>query len=117
MTYRDVNEPLTPDDVVFVVSGRSVGNRLHVLEESDLGFRRKAVMMTRDGVRLWMMGVNKRVVMCNAAAVRRLYTRGNNEVLLWQFFLTPPYCANRHVQMTGDSHCFSKEEDDMTQAL
>jgi hypothetical protein len=37
-TYRDVNEPLTPDDVVFIVSSRSVGNRLHVLEESDFGF-------------------------------------------------------------------------------
>jgi hypothetical protein len=36
-TYRDVNEPLTPDDIVFVVGGRSIRNRLHVLEESDLG--------------------------------------------------------------------------------
>jgi hypothetical protein len=29
-----------------------------------------------------MMEVDKRVVMCNAAAARRLYTRGNNEALL-----------------------------------
>jgi hypothetical protein len=36
-TYRNVDEPLTPDDVVFVVGSRSIGNRLHVLEESDLG--------------------------------------------------------------------------------
>jgi hypothetical protein len=28
-------------------------------------------------------------------------------------FRLSSYCANRHVRMTGDSHCFSEEEDDM----
>jgi hypothetical protein len=32
------------------------------------------------------------------------------------FFPTPLYCANGCVQMTGDSHYFSEEEDDTTQA-
>jgi hypothetical protein len=36
-TYRDINEPLTPDDVVFVVGGRHVGNQLHVLKDCGLG--------------------------------------------------------------------------------
>jgi hypothetical protein len=67
-------------------------------------------------LRLEMMEVDERVVMCNAAAARRFCTCGNNEVLLRRFFPTPPYCANGHVQMTEDSHCFSEEEDDTTQA-
>jgi hypothetical protein len=32
------------------------------------------------------------------------------------FFWLSSYCANRHMQMTGDSHCFSEKEDDTTQA-
>jgi hypothetical protein len=32
------------------------------------------------------------------------------------FFRLSSYCTNGHVWMTGDSHCFSKEEDDMPQA-
>jgi hypothetical protein len=71
-------------------------------------------MMMRDGVRLWVMKVDWRVVMCNEAAARRLYICGNNEVLLRHFFRLSSYCANGHVQMTGDSHCFSEEEDDTT---
>jgi hypothetical protein len=58
-------------------------------------------MVLRDELRLEMMGVDERVVMSNAAAVRRFCTCGNNEVLLRQFFPTPLYCANRHVRMTG----------------
>jgi hypothetical protein len=64
-----------------------------------------------------MMEVDGRVVMSNAATVRRLYTRGNNEALLRQFFPTPPLLYCGHVWMTGDSHYFSEEEDDMPQAL
>jgi hypothetical protein len=30
------------------------------------------------------------------------------------FFQLRSYSANGHVRMTGDSHCFSEEEDDMT---
>jgi hypothetical protein len=29
------------------------------------------------------------------------------------FFQLSSYCANGHVWMTGDSHCFSEEEDNM----
>jgi hypothetical protein len=31
--------------------------------------QRKAVMMLRDGVRLWVMGVDWRVMMCNEATM------------------------------------------------
>jgi hypothetical protein len=56
------------------------------------------------------MGVAERVVMSNAAAARRLYTRGNNEAPLpTDFSGSDPYC-------TADSHCFSEEEDDTPQA-
>jgi hypothetical protein len=64
-------------------------------------------------VRLVDDGSVGRVVMCNKATMRRLYTCGNNEVLLQHFFRLSSYCANGHVQMTGDSHCFSEEENDM----
>jgi hypothetical protein len=72
--------------------------------------------MMSDEVRLKLMEVDEGVVMCNAATARRFCARGNNEVLLQRFFLTPLYCANRCVWMTEDSHCFSEEEDGMTQA-
>jgi hypothetical protein len=65
VTYRDVDELFTPDDVVFIGGGRSVGNRLHVLEESDFGLVEESSHI--DRVRLWMMGVVGRDVMCNAA--------------------------------------------------
>jgi hypothetical protein len=50
------------------------------MEAFDL--RRKAVIVMGDGVRLWLMGVDERVVMSNEAAARQICTRGNNEVLL-----------------------------------
>jgi hypothetical protein len=53
---------------------------------ATLDLRRKAVIMMRDGMRLLVDGSYKRVVMSNEAAMRRLYTRGNNEVLLRHFF-------------------------------
>jgi hypothetical protein len=57
-----------------------------------------------------MMGVDGRVVMSNAATVRRLYMRGNNEAPLpTDFSDSDPYC-------TADSHYFSEEEDDTPQA-
>jgi hypothetical protein len=81
-----------------------------------LDLRRNAVMVLRDELQLGMMEVNKRVVMCNAAAAQRFCTHGNNAVLLRQFLPTPLYCGNGRVWMTGDSHYFSEEEDDTTQA-
>jgi hypothetical protein len=42
-----------------------------------------------DEMRLETMGVDGRIVMRSAAAVRRLYTRGNNEALCRQIFPTP----------------------------
>jgi hypothetical protein len=30
------------------------------------------------------------------------------------FFQLSSYCANGHMWMTGDSHCFSEEEEDDT---
>jgi hypothetical protein len=45
-----------------------------------LDLQRNAVIVLRIGMRLEMMGVDKRVVMSNAAAVRRFCTHGNNEV-------------------------------------
>jgi hypothetical protein len=78
-----------------------------------LDLHRNAVILMRIGVRLKLMGADERVVMSNEAAARRLYTRGNNEALLQQVFPTPLLLYCRHVRMTGDSHCFSEEEDDM----
>jgi hypothetical protein len=37
VTYCNVDEPLTPDDIVFIVHSRRAWNRLHVLKESSLG--------------------------------------------------------------------------------
>jgi hypothetical protein len=56
--------------------------------------------------------VDRSVVMCHEAAMQQFFTCGNNAVLLRLFFRLSSYCANEHVWMTGDSHCFSEEEDD-----
>jgi hypothetical protein len=51
-------------------------------------------MIESDIVRLEMMRVAERVVMSNAAAARRLYTRGNNEAPLpTDFSDSDPYCT------------------------
>jgi hypothetical protein len=52
------------------------------LRRATLYLQRKAVILMGDRVRLGMMEVDERVVMCNVAAVRRFCTHGNNEVLL-----------------------------------
>jgi hypothetical protein len=61
---------------------------------ATLYLRRKAVIVESDLVRLEMMKVGGRVVMSNAAAARRLYTRGNNEAPLpTDFSDSDPYCT------------------------
>jgi hypothetical protein len=41
------------------------------------------------------------------------YTMGTMKFYSDIFFQLSSYCANGHMRMTGDSHCFSEEEDDM----
>jgi hypothetical protein len=53
-----------------------------------LDLQRNAVMVLRNKSAIGVMEVDGRDVMSNAAAVQRFCTRGNNVVLLRQFFPT-----------------------------
>jgi hypothetical protein len=50
MTYRDLDELVAPNNVVFVIGGRRVWNRLHVLKECGLGFAEESSHIDKDAI-------------------------------------------------------------------
>jgi hypothetical protein len=81
----------------FIIELMKLMPDAHIAEEEDfVAWGQQFIDVTVSRVQIG--GVDKadtigdgsvgRVVMCNEAAAQRLYTCGNNEVLLRQFFLT-----------------------------
>jgi hypothetical protein len=75
MTYGGVNESLSPHDEISFLCDMRIGQHLHHVEEHHFGFEE---VCSHVEERLAMVGVDERVVMCNVAAARQLYTCGNN---------------------------------------
>jgi hypothetical protein len=65
MTYGGVNELSSPHDKISFLHDMCIGQRLHHVKECRFGFEE---VCSHVEERLAMMGVDERVVMCNAAA-------------------------------------------------
>jgi hypothetical protein len=86
MTYGGVDKSSSPRGKIGFLHDMHIRQRLHHVEERHFGFEE---VCSHVGEQLAMMGVEEKVVMSNAAAMRRLYTHGNNEALCRRIFPTP----------------------------
>jgi hypothetical protein len=65
MTYSGIDKSSSPHDEISFLHDMHIGQRLHHVEERRFGFEE---VCSHVEERLAMMGVDERVVMCNAAA-------------------------------------------------